>query len=198
MAKQRYSCELRTYSLPSRGLLFTPVQARADDAVMEWNQIAFAATVTAGQGPVPQIRSMAIVHVAVHDAVNAITCRNRTYLSITCGPWGSPEAATIGAAYRALVGLFPSQATALTQRATRRWPRADSPTQSWRRVRRCRRGGAPAVRATDGAAQAQFPYTAPDAGSPGVWVAVGTAPPVTPGWGRCQPLGPAKPLAIRT
>ena len=41
-----------------------------------------------------------------------------------------------------------------------------------------------AVRSTDGAAQAQFPYTAPDAGSPGVWVAVGTAPPVTPGWGN--------------
>ena len=92
---------------------------------MEWNQIALAATVTAGQGPVPQIRSMAIVQVAVHDAVNAITCGNRTYLSITCGPWGSPEAAAIGAAYRALVGLFPAQATALTQSATRRWPRAD-------------------------------------------------------------------------
>ena len=34
--------------------------ANAPDAVMEWNQIAFTATVTAGQGPVPQIRTMAI------------------------------------------------------------------------------------------------------------------------------------------
>ena len=53
---------------------------------MEWNQIALAATVTAGQGPVPQIRTMAIVPVSVHDAVNAITCEYGTYLSIHCGP----------------------------------------------------------------------------------------------------------------
>ena len=45
-------------------LLPTSVPASADDAVMEWNQIALAATVTAGQGPVPQIRTMAIVQIA--------------------------------------------------------------------------------------------------------------------------------------
>ncbi len=77
-------------------LLLTSAPAAADDAVMEWNQIALAATVTAGQGPVPQIRSMTIVQVSVHDAVNAITCDYRTYLSIVCGPWGLPEAAAIG------------------------------------------------------------------------------------------------------
>ena len=42
------------------GLLLTPMRAAANDVVMEWNQIALAAT--AAQGPVPQIRSMAIVH----------------------------------------------------------------------------------------------------------------------------------------
>ena len=52
------------------GLLLTPVLASADDVVMEWNQIALAATVTAGQGPLPQVRTMAIVQVSVHDAVN--------------------------------------------------------------------------------------------------------------------------------
>ena len=77
-------------------MLLTPVPARADNAVLEWNQIAFAATVTAAQGPLPQIRTMAIVQVSVHDAVNAITCDYRTYLSISCGRWGSPEAAAIG------------------------------------------------------------------------------------------------------
>ena len=95
------------------GLLLTPLQANADDAVMEWNQIALAATVTAGQGPVPQLRTMAIVQVSVHDAVNAITCDYRTYLSIRCGPWGTPEAAAIGAAHRALLGLLPAQEPAL-------------------------------------------------------------------------------------
>src|SRR5262245_25417486 len=76
------------------GLLPAPVLADSS-VVLEWNDIALAATVTAGQGPVPQIRTMAIVHVSVHDAVNAITCDYRTYLSIRCGPWGTPEAAAI-------------------------------------------------------------------------------------------------------
>ena len=44
-----------------------------------------------------------------------------------------------------------------------------------------------ALRAGDGSAQAQFPYTAPGAGNPGVWVAVGAAPPVLPGWGNVTP-----------
>ena len=51
----------------------TPGAVSIQNAVMEWNQIALAATVKAGQGPLPQARSMTIVQVAVHDAVNAIT-----------------------------------------------------------------------------------------------------------------------------
>jgi hypothetical protein len=50
------------------GSLVTSAPANAKDPVLEWNQIALAATVTAGQGPVPQIRTMAIVQVSVHDA----------------------------------------------------------------------------------------------------------------------------------
>lgn len=49
------------------------------DAVMDWNQIALAATVTAGQGAIPQVRSMTIVQVAVNDAVNGITGEHGTY-----------------------------------------------------------------------------------------------------------------------
>lgn len=63
---------------------------------------------TANQGPVPQIRSMAIVQVSVHDAVNAITREYDTYLDIGCRAWaGSDDAAAIGAAHYALVHLFP-------------------------------------------------------------------------------------------
>ena len=166
-------------------LLMTSLSARADDAVLEWNQIALAATVTANQGPLPQVRSMTIVQVAVHDAVNAITCKYRTYLSITCGPWGSPEAAAIGAAHGALVGLFPAQATALNAaRAASLAARGLSDASPGVGFGEAVASVILAVRSTDGAAQAQFPYTAPGAGSPGVWVAVGSAPPVLPGWGK--------------
>jgi len=171
-------------------LLLTSIPATAsDNAVLEWNAIALAATVTAGQGPVPQIRTMAIVQTAVHDAVSAITREYRTYLSIRSAPWGaSPDAAAIAAAHYALAGLFPAQAAALNAaRAASLEARGltdRDPGIGWgERVA----AAILSIRSNDGAAQAQFPYTAPGAGNPGVWVAVGPAPPVTPGWGNVTP-----------
>jgi hypothetical protein len=172
------------------GCAVAPPAANApDDAVMEWNQIAFAATVTAAQGPVPQIRTMAIVQVAVHDAVNAISRDYDTYLDVRRRPWNaSPDAAAIAAAHHALVGLFPTQAQALNDARTASLAahgvRAHDPG--------IRLGEAVAdaillQRSTDGAAQAQFPYTAPGAGDPGVWTAVGTAQALAPGWGSVTP-----------
>ena len=169
-------------------LLLTPVLARADDPVMEWNRIALAATVTANQGPLPQIRTMAIVHIAVHDAVNAITCDYRTYLAIRCGSQGTPEAAAIGAAHRALVGLFSIQAPALNDARTaslaaHRLTASDPGVAFGAAVA----DAILALRSTDGSAQAQFPYTAPGAGNPGVWVALGGAPALLPGWRNVTP-----------
>jgi PAP2 superfamily len=153
--------------------------------VLEWNQIALAATVTAAQGPLPQIRTMAIVHVSVHDAVNAITCEYRTYLSISCGHWGSPDAAAIGAAHRALVGLFPAQAAALgAARAASLASRGLTEGDPGIRFGEAVAAVVLAIRSNDGSAQAQFPYTAPGAGEPGVWVAVGAAAALLPGWGN--------------
>ena len=92
-------------------VILTAVPAAASDAVMDWNQLALAATVAAGQGAVPQTRSMAIVQVAMHDAVNAITRQYTTYLTHGAPPVGAdPEAAAIAAAHTALIKLFPSQA----------------------------------------------------------------------------------------
>ncbi len=125
------------------GLLLTSGPADADDVVMEWNQIALAATETAGQGPVPQIRTMAIVQVSVHDAVNAITCEHRTYLSIRCGPRGTPEAAAI-----ARGSPRARRPAARTGRGTGRGPRRllrrtrIDRQRSRSRLRRSRRGGA--------------------------------------------------------
>lgn len=166
-------------------VLLTAPAARADDAVMEWNQIALVATVSAAQGPNPQVRSMTIVQVAVNDAVNAITCDYRTYLSIACGPWGSPDAAAIGAAHRALITLFPAQEPMLNQaRAASLAARGLTDASPGVAFGESVASVLLAVRANDGAAQAAFPYTAPGAGEPGVWVAVGAAAPVLPGWGK--------------
>ena len=176
-------CKLLVAALAA-AMLLTPTAARADNAVLEWNQVAFAATVTAAQGPLPQVRSMAIVHVSVHDAVNAITCDYRTYLPIDCGRSGSPEAAAIAAAHRALVGLFPAQAPALgAARAASLAVRGLTEGDPGISVGEAVAAQILAMRSSDGSAQAQFPYTAPGSGEPGVWVATGPAPALLPGWG---------------
>jgi hypothetical protein len=169
----------------------TSSEARASDAVLEWNQVALGATVTAGQSPVAQIRSMTIVHVAMHDAVNLITRDYKTYLAARFRPCGgSAEAAAIAAAHRALVGLFPApgQVTQLNAAraaslAARGLTEADPGIELGEAV-----GAAVlSLRSNDGAGQSQFPYIPPDAGEPGVWVPVGTAQPVAPGWGKVTP-----------
>ena len=137
----------------------------------------------------PQIRSMAIVHVAVHDAMNAITREFDTYLSTGRDPWnGSPEAAAIGAAHYALTHLFPAQTAALdTPRTASLTAHEVGAGDPGIELGEAVAAAVLAMRSDDGASTAQFPYTAPGAGTPGVWVAVGAAAPVTPGWGQVDP-----------
>ena len=161
----------------------------AGDAVVEWNRIALAATVTAAQGPVPQLRSMTIAQVAMHDAVNLVTGKHRTYFSHGATPAGaSADAAAIAAAHETLASLFPAQILALdaaraASLAARKLTEADPGIPLGESVA----GAILSARANDGAALAQFPYTAPGSGTPGVWVAIGTTPPLLPGWGSVTP-----------
>jgi hypothetical protein len=171
------------------GLFATSPAAHEGDAVLEWNQIALAATVTAGQGPLPQIRTMAIVQVSVHDAVNAVTRRHKTYLDIDRKWWGaSADAAAIAAAHHALVKVFPAQAPALNDARTASLAaRGLSDADPGIRLGEAIAAEILKIRSNDGSAQAQFPYAAPDAGAPGVWVPVGTAQALLPGWGSVAP-----------
>jgi hypothetical protein len=170
-------------------LLVTTVSARAEDVVLEWNRIAFAATVTAAQGPVPQIRSMAIVHVAVHDAVNVITHDYQTYQRVFRLSWGqSADAAAIAAAHTALVGLFPAQVQALNDaRAASLKMRGLSNSSPGIKLGEAIATAILQRRSNDGAAVAQFPYSAPGAGTPGVWGPLGTQQALLPGWGKVTP-----------
>jgi hypothetical protein len=163
-----------------------PPAGAVGDPVMEWNRIALAATTTAGQGPVPQARTMTIVHVAVHDAVNAITGQHRTYLSHGVAPAGaSAEAAAIAAAHGALVTVFPSQSTTLDAARTASLGSLGlSETDAGIAWGQSVAAAVVAARANDGVGQAQFPYVAPGGGNPGVWMAIGTAPALLPGWGN--------------
>jgi hypothetical protein len=80
-----------------------------EDAVMEWNCRAFKYGLSSTfSGALRQIRAMALVQLAVHNAVNGITGQYETYnRDKTNSPPINPDqdAAAIGSAYQALYGI---------------------------------------------------------------------------------------------
>ena len=119
------------YTYPSSGLTATaarrpnpPPDPGTSNAMHHWNHIAVDSAgldhtpVAEGDprifgeqiGPGRSARAMAIVHIAMYDAVNAIARRYRSYTNI---PDASPDAsmtAAIGqAAHDTLVAMYPSQ-----------------------------------------------------------------------------------------
>ena len=185
MSKQRFAGAL-VGALLCAGSMRSGAVGTLDNAAMEWNQIALAATVTANQGPLPQGRSMTIVQVAVHDAVNSITGKYRTHLAPIAAPSGaSADAAAIAAAHRTLRTLFPPQAAALDlARAASLAARAIDEFNPGIAIGEGAAAAVLQLRANDGAALAQFPYVAPGSGAPGVWTTIGTAQALLPGWGN--------------
>ena len=104
--------------------------ARApQSALAHWNAIAVDASgldhtpIAPGEqrvfgeqfGPTRASRAMAIVHIAMFEAVNAVTPRYKSYAGVTPMPRASMEAAMAQAARDTLVALFPSQSATFDQ-----------------------------------------------------------------------------------
>jgi hypothetical protein len=93
-------------------LMLSGAQAREprEDAVLEWNRIAFD-TVLRQQLPPLQMRFAAIMQLAVFEAVNAVTGDYESMLgSVNAQVGASAEAAAVSAAHRVLSGYFPDRA----------------------------------------------------------------------------------------
>src|SRR6185369_1138273 len=89
-----------------------PVPARAD-VVTDWNLTTVQVAAAAGVAQ-RQHRVAAMVHVAMHDAVNSIAPRYHAYaVRIRPSADASIEAAAVQAAYGVLIRLLPSQAATL-------------------------------------------------------------------------------------
>jgi hypothetical protein len=100
--------------LVAGAFLAMPTFAAAADTVTEWNETALTSALTAKQPSYVASRTMAMVHVAVFDAVNSIETGYSPYKVKVSAPSGSSEeAAAIAAAHTVLVTLFPDQRTAL-------------------------------------------------------------------------------------
>ena len=76
------------------------------ETIVRWNQNA----VTIANGPaLPMMRELAIVHIAMHDAANAVERHYKTYSRIARDRRADPALAAAAAAHDALVALKPSR-----------------------------------------------------------------------------------------
>jgi hypothetical protein len=93
-------------------LFFCPVSQA--DLVSDWNEVAVARLTAARQLPPDGARAVAMMHVAMFDAINAIDRRYTPYAFKGTAPAGtSAEAAGAAAARTVLLKLYPDQADAI-------------------------------------------------------------------------------------
>ncbi|MEA3195547.1 MAG: hypothetical protein QOD26_3880 [Betaproteobacteria bacterium] len=84
------------------------------DAVLDWNDTGVAAVLAARQSPPESARAMAMMHLAMVNAVNAIEPRYTAYgFEGRAAAGASASAAAIAAARTVLAGLFPDQRASL-------------------------------------------------------------------------------------
>jgi hypothetical protein len=99
---------LKRALLPSIALLCVPAAPASADVIRDWNERTVAFVTNARMAPPQAERVMAMVHVAMFDAVNAIDKRYRPYLvQPAASTTASKEAAAAVAAGRVLLGVHP-------------------------------------------------------------------------------------------
>jgi hypothetical protein len=160
-------------------------------AVVHWNTVASEAFAPSqGTNPMAQSRTFAILHAAIHDALNAIQRRYEAYTpGLPMARHASAEAAVAAAAREVLVALVPDQA-ALVEAAYGRAlaaVRHGAPKAAGVSLGRAAAATTMDRRRYDGANRAGEPYV-PRPG-PGEYQ---FTPPFTfaaqPGWGRVHPF----------
>ena len=91
-------------------LCATAVSARAD-VITKWNDVLHAAVRATSTNPPKASRAMAILNIAMFEAVNGIDGAYERYHVVgTPQPWASIDAAAATAAHRVLSNLFPNPA----------------------------------------------------------------------------------------
>jgi membrane-associated phospholipid phosphatase len=87
--------------------------SRAQDIVVDWSSATISAVRTAGSPPPAASRIFAIVHIAMHDAVNGLRPRYDSWMAHANAPRdASAEAAATTAARDVLVAICPAQSAA--------------------------------------------------------------------------------------
>lgn len=195
MNELRYRPEGMRRAWCCAALLFLLPAASMADAVLDWNEHGLAAVLAARRSPPEGARAMAMMHVAMFNAVNAIERRYATYGFEGRAPAGtSAEAAAATAAHTLLLDLFPEQREALGKAyaASLRQIAGAPGFEDGAALGEQAAGDCLAARAGDGvgAANVYRPIT-----SPGVYVS--TALPVSHDWREVKPWFMKQPSQFR-
>jgi hypothetical protein len=161
------------------------------DVITDWNSTALDAIRSEKASPPVASRALAILHVAMYDAVNGITRTHQPYL---VGGHVPASASTVAAAatagYSVLVALFPNERTNFDARYTMSLSAIPNRPQrhfgtAWGQMVASR---VLKARAHDGS-DIKVPYT--PGNNPGDWVPTppAFAPALLPGWGAVTPFG---------
>ena len=160
------------------------------DVVTDWNSAALNAIRLARTSPPSASRALAMLHVAIYDAVNGISRTHEAYHVVSAVPRSaSEEAAAAAAAHTVLVALFPASTGAFDAlyvahlAAIREGPQKSAGVSWGERV------GAEILlsRSTDNSG---IPIDPPPGGALGSWQRTGPAfaPYLLPGWGFVVPF----------
>ena len=185
------------------GILLVGLAGTASaDVVTDWNETAVAAGYTAQQGPPAHGRIVAMVHLAMFEALNSIEPRYRPYRArLPAAPGASPDAAAASAAHYVLVRVYPGQVKELDKALQASLSAVTDATSRANGIRLGEQSGAAmlAERSKDGmgAPDTYRPFTAPGQYVPTVLPAVSS-------WGAVRPFAlksanqfrPAAPYAL--
>lgn len=98
------------------GLVLAMSSPAGADVITDWNQTAIAAMKAANVVGNPWTRNLAIMHVAMSDAVNTVQSKYTIYAAAgPSNPSASAEAAAVGAAQRVLLQQLPGQKALIEQ-----------------------------------------------------------------------------------
>jgi hypothetical protein len=167
------------------GLMIALASPASADVITDWNQTAIEAMKAANIAGNPWTRNMAMMHVAMSDAVNSVQGRYASYVSP--GPVksvASAEAAAATAARQILLQQVPNQKALIDQayaETTKAIPDGAAKTDGVAIGEKCA-AAVLADRASDGT---NVPDTYRPLTTPGVWIP--TAPPLFAEYARAKP-----------
>jgi len=156
-----------TTSMYCVGTLLVGLSSAASaDVITEWNEKAVAAGYTTNQGPPVHGRVVAMVHLAMFEALNSIEPRYRPYRArLPAEPGASRDAAGAAAAHYLLVRIYPGQAKELDKALQASLAAVTDETSKAKGIRLGGQAGAAmlAERSKDGvgAPDTYRPFTAP-------------------------------------